>query len=263
MSNQQKAYWIWHPGEFEFMLGLDVHSQRFERGGQQTPIWKMEPTFPNAKFYYTVKIPEKTTFYIHAQGELNVSIRHHETDDTSWGQFYQNFHNGVTLEPGTYTLFLAVCNPYGLPTVYIDSEYVKTGPDWEVDSTGYGKVPVDCWHFDSPDNPPANNFMKEVRMDPVSVERTEYGILYDFGKEMMSRPIFKGIKGNTEESGASAAGRDPLTHTPQYMPYWSKAHNGNVGNIPEQVCTESCADKNYKGCNQIINSHKPFAGDSL
>ena len=62
MANDQKAYWIWHPGEYEFMLGLNLHAQRFERGGQQTPIWKMEPMFPDAKFYKTVSVPEKTKF---------------------------------------------------------------------------------------------------------------------------------------------------------------------------------------------------------
>ena len=232
MANDQKAYWIWHPGEYEFMLGLNLHAQRFERGGQQTPIWKMEPMFPDAKFYKKVSVPEKTKFTIYAQGEVNVSIRdEHAEPYTTWGSFYQDFRNGVVLEPGEYTLFISVCNPNGLPCIYIDSEYVKTGPDWEVDSTGYPKTSVDCWLFDSPDNPPSDNFMAEKRMDPVSVERTEYGILYDFGKEMMSRPVMKGIKGNTIESGKTAAKRDALAYTPDYQSYWSKAHAGNPGSI--------------------------------
>jgi len=175
MSNAQ---WIWYPGDFELMLGVRLHASRYCRKAQINPEWRVDSFYQNVRFFgkFTVECP--TRMQIVSVGESSVKV------DNAW---YKNDYEGyVDFAPGEHTLDVFVFNTQTMPCLYIDNEFVKTGPEWTVTCGDFDRLPVGCWNFTDPQKPPDQFSLETTPVDYISKRETDKGILYDFGKELMA-----------------------------------------------------------------------------
>ena len=49
-SNNNRATWIWYPGDFEVWLGNKFNNRRTERGAVFPPFWKQDSHWPTVVF---------------------------------------------------------------------------------------------------------------------------------------------------------------------------------------------------------------------
>ena len=185
----QTGKWIWYPGDFEIFLGLKVHSSRYERTTQITPIWRLDTVYPNVKFRKSFKIEEEETVFIFADGTIAVEL-------DGFGLYYHNFKDGIHLTTGSHSIIITVFNKETLPSILIDGKGLKTDNSWEVSCVDKMWLDAACWKFCFSDSPPSTFCLDTSPVTPVFHEKLEDGILYDFGLEMMGYVVFSDVSGS-------------------------------------------------------------------
>lgn len=102
------------------------------------------------------------------------------------------FQTKIPLEKGRHTILIFICNPTGLPSVYVAGETVVSDENWL--ASYYGKEWTKVGYSDScvslKECPEQFPFAyEEVR--PVQTKEVNGGILYDFGKERFAKVCFR------------------------------------------------------------------------
>ena len=172
------AQWIWYPGDFELMLGVRLHASRYHRKAQINPEWRLDSFYHNVRFFKKFTVERSTRVHIVSVGQTTVKV------DTV--TYKTDFDGYVDFEPGEHVLEVFVFNTQTMPCLYIDNEFVKTGPDWTVTCGDFDWLPAGCWNFTDPAKIPNEFALKTTPVDYVSKRETDGGILYDFGKELMA-----------------------------------------------------------------------------
>ena len=90
----------------------------------------------------------------------------------------------IFLKKGKHTLQMSVVNLTGLPAAYIESDVCSTNNEWYTLENGAKKQVGFDIHYDCQEkNPESFPFAYEEKY-PVSVQKYNDGVLYDFGKEL-------------------------------------------------------------------------------
>ena len=200
MQAENKATWIWYPGDFEVWLGNIFNNRRTERGAMFPPFWKQDSHYVTVEFSKAFDVPEEEKITIACEGQFNFAID---------GKL-QFPAEEYTIPAGKHKLNIKVWNQATPPALFIDGKTIHTDSTWLVtyedklwiDENGVAHgsgiyVPAASWNFDSPDTPPSSFHLQCEERQPVSQhDIAKDGTLYDFGRETFGYLIVKNLKGS-------------------------------------------------------------------
>ncbi|HTN19936.1 MAG TPA: alpha-L-rhamnosidase C-terminal domain-containing protein [Pelobium sp.] len=197
---QQKATWIWYPGDFEIWLSNKMQVRRTEREAVFPPLWQYYSPYALVTFQTEVDIPEPDEVKIYSEGPFQLLL-----DGTQvYGQ-----PKSMKIPAGKHKISFKVYNQEVLPAIYIAGKYVKSDASWKVtnedklwiDENGKAQqsgtpwVPVGSWNFDAPENKPSEFKLTTTPLNAVKKEKIGTGELVDFGKETFGYIKIHGLKG--------------------------------------------------------------------
>ena len=173
-----KAKWIWGYGEFELYHNMMLNNRRIDYGLDFPSKWHVSRTEANACFYTEFEALTDTVIKVVSYSKGKVCF--------SQGSIWDNkpLNKDLQIKKGKYKVFINLFNHIEFPSVFIDSEYLKTDESWKV--TFYENVPakVGCEpEFTKPTDNPAIFPFSYKPLTPISVKQLENGTLYDFGNE--------------------------------------------------------------------------------
>ena len=186
-ERQNKATWIWYPGDFEIWLGNIFNNRRTERGAMFPPFWKQDSHYVTVEFSKAFVLDREESITIMCEGQYNFAI-------DGKLQFPSNTY---VIPKGEHKLNLKVWNQATPPALFIQGDTINTDSTWLatyedklwIDENGIAHgsgiyVPAASWHFDSPDTPPSSYHLEREEQRPVCCDTiTTNSSLYDFGKE--------------------------------------------------------------------------------
>ena len=211
-EQENKATWIWYPGDFEIWLGNIFNNRRTERGAIFPPFWKQDSHWVTVEFSKSFMLTEAETITIACEGQFNLALDG-KLSSPELGEVRRGLNNGhytLTVPKGRHRLNLKVWNQATPPALFIDGKTIKTDSSWRVtyedkiwiDENGVAHgsgvyVPAASWNFDSIDTPPSGYQLERKEQRPVSrCDTTTNSTLYDFGRETFGYLKVKGLKGN-------------------------------------------------------------------
>ncbi len=169
-----KSYWIWNYGDYEIFHSNRVNARRQEFGVDYPTFWKYYDVDRNVRFYAEIEteIDGNIKLFLNGKGYILVD-----------GQRYGS-ETVIFLKKGKHTLQMSVVNLTGLPAAYIESDVCSTNNEWYTLENGAKKQVGFDIHYDCQEkNPESFPFAYEEKY-PVSVQKYNDGVLYDFGKEL-------------------------------------------------------------------------------
>lgn len=179
-----QSKWIWYPGDYELYHNLQLHSRR-EMYGCQIPVsWHLSSPYPVCEFQKTITAPETFSMKIVSRS-------------TGYGRLdgmYLPLNQEVAVPAGTHGIRVILIDHTAFPSFYVDSKYLVSDESWQVCHGTADFLQAACIpaYMLPTDDPTVFPFSYE-RMDPVSVEKQEDGVLYDFGKELFGLLQIEGI----------------------------------------------------------------------
>lgn len=186
MNINQKATWIWYPGDFEIFLNNKISSQRQQRGVTMPLVWPMYHHFSNVCFKKNIDLQAEETVELKLQGDYFLQIDY----DIQYVK-----KSSYVIPKGKHELLITILNDESLPcfwlkgkTVFSDSAWVVTAFDKKFRKVGY-------WNFDNPDTNPSEYKLKRSLIKSAKLENTRNQVLVDFGKETFGYLKLKNIQG--------------------------------------------------------------------
>ena len=171
--DSNKSYWIWNYGDYEIYHTMNVHLRREEQGYHRPPVWKISTPYVSVKFkkqFYC----EKGYLICYMNGSGYV-----EVDNKRYGE-----KTRIELTKGEHTVKIHVSKMGGLPSVFVQSDVCPSDETWvchhyagEYSPVGYNAF------FNSVQRNPENFPFEYKNVLPISKEKIDDGILYDFGTE--------------------------------------------------------------------------------
>ncbi len=195
-----KATWIWYPGDFEVWLGNRFNNRRTERGAMFPPFWKQDSHYVTVEFSTRVNLEKAETITIATEGDFNLMLD---------GKLQFGMPGKFTVPAGEHALNFKIHNQTTPPTLYVKGRTIKSGSGWLatyedkiwIDENGVAHgsgiyVPAASWTFDSINTPPSEYKLKRMQMPPVDEEKVGANKwLFDFGLETFGYVRLKGVKG--------------------------------------------------------------------
>lgn len=169
-----KSYWIWNYGDYEIFHSNRVNARRQEFGVDYPTFWKYYDVDRNVKFYTEIETETdgNIKLFVNGKGCILVDGQRYATEKV------------ILLQKGKHTLQISVVNLTGLPAAYIESNVCSTNNEWYTLENGAKKQVGFDIHYDCQEkNPESFPFAYEEKY-PVSVQKYNDGVLYDFGKEL-------------------------------------------------------------------------------
>ena len=169
-----KSYWIWNYGDYEIFHSNRVNSRRQEFGVDYPTFWKYYDVDRNVRFYTEIETETDGNIKLFLNGKGYILV-----DEQQYGA-----ETVISLKKGKHTLKISVVNLTGLPAAYIESDVCSTNNEWYTLENGAKKQVGFDIHYDCQEkNPESFPFAYEEKY-PVSVQKYNDGVLYDFGKEL-------------------------------------------------------------------------------
>lgn len=169
-----KSYWIWNYGDYEIFLSNRVNARRQEFGVDYPTFWKYYDVDRNVRFYSEIETETDGSIKLFLNGKGYILVD---------GQRY-GVEKVILLQKGKHTLQISVVNLSGLPAAYIESDVCSTNKEWYTLENGAKKqVGFDIYYDSHEKNPEIFPFAYEEKF-PVSAQKYNDGVLYDFGKEL-------------------------------------------------------------------------------
>ncbi len=195
-----KATWIWYPGDFEVWLGNKFNNRRTERGAMFPPFWKQDSHYVTVEFSTAVSLDKAETITIAAEGDFNFMLD---------GKLQFGMPGRFTVPAGDHRLNFKVHNQAVPPALYVKGRTIKSGNTWLatyedkiwIDENGVAHgsgiyVPAASWTFGNIDTPPSSYSLERTEMQPVGEEQTgKNKWLFDFGIETFGYVRLKGVTG--------------------------------------------------------------------
>ena len=169
-----KSYWIWNYGDYEIFHSNRVNARRQEFGVDYPTFWKYYDVDRNVKFYTEIETETdgNIKLFVNGKGCILVDGQRYATEKV------------ILLQKGKHTLQISVVNLTGLPAAYIESDVCSTNNEWYTLENGAKKQVGFDIHYDCQEkNPESFPFAYEEKY-PVSVQKYNDGVLYDFEKEL-------------------------------------------------------------------------------
>lgn len=178
-----KSYWIWHYGDYEIFHTMNVHLRREERGYHRPPYWKISVPYTSCRFRKKINCQAGYLIcYINGCGNISVdSVRYPEK-------------TRIELTPGTHTIEVFVSNHGGLPAIFIESDICPSDESWSCNHFAGGFLPVGYnTHFCRKEQNPEIFPFEYKNILPVTKEKVNGGILFDFGTELFGYLNINGV----------------------------------------------------------------------
>ncbi len=170
----EKSYWMWYYGDYEIFHIMNVHLRREERGYHRPPFWKISLPYVSVKF--KKKFCCESGYlkcYINGNGHVSVD-----------GKLYPA-NTLIDLGCGEHDVEIQVSNKGGLPAAFVESDVCPSNESWTCNCFSGGLSPVGInTYFDKADKNPEVFPFEYKKVTAVSKEKTENGILFDFGTEL-------------------------------------------------------------------------------
>lgn len=199
---QQKATWIWYPGDFEVWLSNNMQNRRTERGSFFPPFWKMDNHYVCIDFHkeFTLTSPEEIE--IATEGEYNVKLD---------SKLVEGYPKKITVPAGKHKLNIKVFNQAAVPAIYVKGRTIVSDSSWLVtfedkewidetgkvsDKSGTTFLSAASWNFNDPLSPPSAFKLARQPQSAVKTEKGQRSMLVDFGKETFGFVKIHGLKGN-------------------------------------------------------------------
>nr|WP_294895633.1 alpha-L-rhamnosidase C-terminal domain-containing protein [uncultured Pedobacter sp.] len=198
---QQKATWIWYPGDFEINLANKMQNRRTDRGSFFPVFWKMDSHYNLIDFHKNFELSAPEEVNIAVEGTYNIKID---------GQALFGFPKKITVPAGKHKLSLKVYNQASVPAIFVDGKTVKSDASWLVtfedkewidetgktsDQSGTTWLKAGAYDLNDAMQPPSKFALPVKQMEPVTSEKLADGQLYDFGKETFGFIKLNGVKG--------------------------------------------------------------------
>ena len=215
-SNNNRATWIWYPGDFEVWLGNIFNNRRTERGTVFPPFWKQDSHWSTVVFRTIQEVEQEEVIAVWTEGEFNFSLDGKllsplSAPDLSFWYEENEFYGGyrIRIPAGRHELAFKVWNQKTPPALYVDGKTIKSSSQWEVsyedkiwiDENGQAHgsgiyVPTGSWNFNEPGKAPSGYTLRWREKMPVKQEQHGQGCLYDFGREVFGHLDFRGPEGS-------------------------------------------------------------------
>ncbi|KGE14941.1 MGH1-like glycoside hydrolase domain-containing protein [Sphingobacterium deserti] len=201
---QNKATWIWYPGDFEVWLGNDMQNRRTERGTFFPPFWKMDSHYVLVEFHKEFDLQQAEEIKIHAEGKYNVKVN---------GKMLPGMPGSLKLEKGKQKINVKVYNQAKVPALFVEGKQVNTDKDWLVtfedkewidetgkasDQSGTTYVKAGYWNFQNSAQRPSTFKLPTRYEESVASTKQGKGSLIDFGKNTFGFLTLHQLKGNGE-----------------------------------------------------------------
>ena len=178
-----KSYWIWHYGDYEIFHTMNVHLRREERGYHRPPFWKISTPYASVKFHKRIDCGAGYLIcYLNGCGHIAVdNVRYPEK-------------TRIELSPGAHTIEVHVSNYGGLPAVFIESDVCPSDESWSCNHFAGELLPVGYnAHFCHKEQNPEIFPFAYKNVLPITKEKINGGILFDFGTELFGYLNINGV----------------------------------------------------------------------
>ncbi|MBQ8439856.1 MAG: alpha-rhamnosidase [Clostridia bacterium] len=169
-----KSYWIWHYGDYEIFHTMNLHLRREEQGRHIPPFWKISTPYASVKFHKRIDCGAGYLIcYINGSGYVAVDNVHY-CEKTR-----------IELAPGAHTVEIHVSNHGGLPAAFVESDVCPSDESWTCNHFAGEFLPVGCnEHFCRREQNPEIFPFAYKNVLPITKEKVNGGILFDFGTEL-------------------------------------------------------------------------------
>lgn len=194
---QERAKWIWYPGDFEIWLSNRMQATRTERDAYFLPFWRLYSHQPQVNFARRVELDTAEEITVHAEG------RHAVTID---GKFVQGDQQRITVPAGKHHVNIQVYNAASPPAIHVQGRTIRSDGAWAVGARphpsekGSGAVLAAGWNLDSPEAPPSRFKLPTREIPARSIERGPRSMLVDFGEETIGFVKLKNPRGKGKVS---------------------------------------------------------------
>lgn len=200
------AKWMWYYGDFELYHSIKLHSRRQEFGMDFPPFWGLSNVYPIVRFRKEIVLENDDEIFVKLKGKGRVSVDN---------AFYPS-DTKISVKAGKRTIEITVINDKGLPAAFVDGNELVSDETWGVSLCSEDYVKVGC-------EPAFTNIADDLenfpfayeKISPVSVERVNGGVLYDFGKETFGYVNIDGVKSDVtvyygESKEEAISGKDAI-----------------------------------------------------
>ena len=205
----KRSRWIWYRGDYEIFHSTLLHSRRDEFGFRVPPMWELYSPYPTVSFDKVFTADEDGEFTIHSNGVGFVELdgRRHPLS------------KNICFSQGEHRVHVLITKSTGLPSIYCESETLISDSSWicahnTQESVNAGDEPA----YESVSDDPEKFIFSYERVDHISAENINGGVLFDFGKELFARLCIKNANENDVftvyfgESDAEALSADENTY---------------------------------------------------
>ncbi len=179
----EKGKWIWYQGDFEIYHSMLLHSRREHYGHTYPCFWSISTPYTRVNFHKEFEAGEDTVINVKATAAAYVKL-----DGKGYGD-----NEDIFVSKGKHNIKIALMKIGGLPSVYIDSKWLKTDESWLADNGAaaalarVGATPC----YSDPNVTPEEFVFSYKKVEWQSKAQLNGGILYDFGKELFGKLIIK------------------------------------------------------------------------
>lgn len=179
------AKWIWYRNDFELWTYHNLSKRRRQRKDVVYPTWSMDRPEYQVVFLGNYSVPEDTEFKVYHSGVITVCV-----DGNPW--FEDNPDGFIPLKKGEGTIRIYCMTELGVPSIFIDSKYVKTDQTWQAYCVDNVMVDASCSEMFTKSNYGPNDYkLPTKKLLHKSVKKVGDGALYDFGRELVGFPVIK------------------------------------------------------------------------
>ncbi len=198
-KGENMANWIWYPGDFEIYHGMCQNFDREERGFFWPAYWHIADCRHHVVFHASCRLEKETAFRVTAKGIGHVLVKWEEKAPAGFpeGQpFYQEkkytIGEWISCPAKEIGIDVVIGNRTGLPCIYVEGEVICSGKNWTVTDFAAPEVPVgwNDMYVRKQQDPQVFEYTKDLCL-PVSMERVNGGVLYDFGRELTADTLIK------------------------------------------------------------------------
>ena len=182
MNKKRNGQWIWYYGDYEIYHYWLVHSRREDYGVPYPPFWTLSAPCSRVTFQYTYTAPKQSEVCVFstAKGYVEMGFQ--------TGDHHYNIGETFTVPAGEHHITVCVMKDGGLPSIFVDSEYLKTNDEWMAsDGTKrFFLVGTDAFYSSLSVTPETFPFTYE-RLDYIEAKEEKGGWLFDFAKEIFAK----------------------------------------------------------------------------